>query len=564
MYRGTDGCRYARNYRLREWSPWLGAGVDDRRGLRLKGHILVSHTHWDHIQGIPFFTPFFVPENEWDIYAPRGIGQSIQETLAGQMQYAYFPVRLDEMGASIHYHELIEGEFQIDDITVRTRYLNHTALTLGFRLEADGAALVYASDHEPFSRHLASGKGDIGRQDRQHCEFLAGADLVIHDAQFTLDEYSSKIGWGHSTAEYAVAMCKAAGAARLALTHHDPLRTDNAIDQIVRDARDDQSRMAPALDVFAAAEGQDLELKGNGHAPPRRTISNAATISDATALVSHLLLMSVDDPVAANTIREVAQADDIAVVEAGNVNEAFVTAQSVQPSLIILGRGRRAADALGFCNLIRGMEDTVAHNIPIIIVADEGDVLTRTELTVADWLITPFSSAYARTRIRACLLRTACHWERAPTTQDEEQRLAALQDLDILDTPAEERFDRITRLAASIFNTPMALVSLVDNRGEALDAVVADVRSMGAEASGLVVNLGSAAEAERVVPRPIARFGRVDALVNAAAILHRREFDAATPDDFDAIFHINTQAPFLLARSAMPDMARRGWAASST
>ena len=243
----------------------LGQALMTAGGSVLKGHILVSHTHWDHIQGIPFFTPFFVPENEWDIYAPRGIGQSIQETLAGQMQYAYFPVRLDEMGASIHYHELIEGEFQIDDITVRTRYLNHTALTLGFRLEADGAALVYASDHEPFSRHLASGKGDIGRQDRQHCEFLAGADLVIHDAQFTLDEYSSKIGWGHSTAEYAVAMCKAAGAARLALTHHDPLRTDNAIDQIVRDDRDDQSRIATALDVFAAAEGQDLELKGNGH-----------------------------------------------------------------------------------------------------------------------------------------------------------------------------------------------------------------------------------------------------------------------------------------------------------
>ena len=114
---------------------------------RRKGNILVSHTHWDHIQGIPFFTPFFVPDYEWDIYAPRGIGQSLQETLAGQMQYAYFPVRLDEMGAEIRYHELVEGEFQIDDVTVRTRYLNHTALTLGFRLEADGAALVLSLIH---------------------------------------------------------------------------------------------------------------------------------------------------------------------------------------------------------------------------------------------------------------------------------------------------------------------------------------------------------------------------------------------------------------------------------
>lgn len=102
-------------------------------------------------------------------------------------------------------------------------------------------------------------------------------------------------------------------------------------------------------------------------------------------------------------------------------------------------------------------------------------------------------------------------------------------------------------------------LSLVDNRSDALDAVIADVTSMGAEAGGLVMNLGSAAEAERVVPETIAKFGRVDALVNAAAILHRREFDEATPDDFDRIFHINTQAPFILARAAMPDMASRGW-----
>ena len=191
-------------------------------GRPVRGHILISHTHWDHIQGLPFFDPLFVPENEWDIYAPKGLGQSVEDTLAGQMQYVYSPVRLDQMGAKISYHELTEGHFQIDDVGVRTQYMNHTALTLGFRLEADSTTLVYASDHEPFQRHLASGEGEILGQDREHCEFLAGADLVIHDAQFTSNEYESKIGWGHSTVEYAVAMCRAAGAARLALTHHDP------------------------------------------------------------------------------------------------------------------------------------------------------------------------------------------------------------------------------------------------------------------------------------------------------------------------------------------------------
>ena len=427
----------------------------------LKGHILISHTHWDHIQGIPFFVPFFVPGNEWDIYAPRGLGQSVQDTLAGQMQYAYFPVRLDQMGAKIRYHELIEGSFQIGDVTVKTRYMNHTALTLGFRLEVGGAALVYASDHEPFQRNLASGKGEILGQDREHCEFLAGADLVIHDAQFTLNEYADKIGWGHSTVEYAVAMCKAAGAARLALTHHDPLRTDYAIEQIVRHARDNQCGKAPDLDIFAAAEGQSIELRARGDTSPL-TVSNETMISDAPALVSPLLLMAVKDPVAADTIREAAQADDIAVVESDSVTEALAAAKSVQPSLIILEWEAGDPDTLGLNTRAHGMPDERANDVPVIVVADQEEALAGIKTEVAGWLIRPFSAAYARTRIRACLLRTTCHWERALTSHDEEQRLAVLHGLSILDTPPEERFDQITRLAASSLNVPMALVSLVD------------------------------------------------------------------------------------------------------
>ena len=426
-----------------------------------KGHILISHTHWDHIQGIPFFAPFFKPENEWDIYAPKGLGQSVQDTLAGQMQYAYFPVRLDQMGAKIRYHELIEGDLQIADVRVKTRYMNHTALTLGFRLEADGSALVYASDHEPFQRHLASGKGEILGQDREHCEFLAGADLVIHDAQFTLNEYADKVGWGHSTIDYAVAVCRAAGASRLALTHHDPLRTDDAIEQIVRNVRNDQrDGGTTALDVFAAAEGHLLELKATCAPQLRmRTMSNEATSSSTPALVSTLILMAVADPVAVGTIKEAAEADGIAVVEVGSAKEALVAIPAVQPSLMILEWG---CDADALEQFMRDVRGGPANDMPILIVADEEKSFAQTESTDLEWVIKPFSTAYARTRIRACLLRTECCWERMLTTPDEEQRLAALHGLDILDTPPEERFDRITHLAASSFKAPMALVSLVD------------------------------------------------------------------------------------------------------
>ena len=421
-----------------------------------KGHILISHTHWDHIQGMPFFAPFFNPGNEWDIYAPKGLGQSVQDTLAGQMQYDYFPVRLDQMGAKISYHELIEGDLQIADVRVKTRYMNHTSLTLGFRLEADGTALVYASDHEPFQRHLASGKGEILGQDREHCEFLAGADLVIHDAQFTLNEYAGKVGWGHSTIDYAVAVCRAAGASRLALTHHDPLRTDDAIDQIVKNLRS----ITTGLDVFAAAEGDVFELKA-ACAPQLRisTMRSEATSSSTPALVSALILMAVTDPVAANTIKEAAQADGIAVVGVGSAKEALAAMPAVQPSLIILEWGQGDADGLAqFMKLTR---EGPVKDMPILIVADEDNVFAQSESSL-EWVIKPFSTAYARTRIRACLLRKECCWERMLTTPDEEQRVAALHGLDILDTHPEERFDRITHLAASSFAVPMALVSLVD------------------------------------------------------------------------------------------------------
>lgn len=201
-----------------------GTGVHDlgqalvAAGKRAKrGHLLISHTHWDHIQGLPFFAPLFAPNHRWDIYGPRGLDRSIRDSLAGQMQYTYFPITLDQLGANIRYHDLVEGSFKIGAIRVRARYLNHTVLNLGYRLEADGICVVYACDHEPYSPHLAGGTGELRGRDRHHAAFLTGADLVIHDSQFLASEYPERIGWGHSTVEYAVGICSQAKVKRLAL-----------------------------------------------------------------------------------------------------------------------------------------------------------------------------------------------------------------------------------------------------------------------------------------------------------------------------------------------------------
>jgi phosphoribosyl 1,2-cyclic phosphodiesterase len=134
----------------------LGLKLLSSGGRGLAGHILISHTHWDHIQGVPFFAPFFVPGNKWDIYGPKGLNQSLRDTLAGQMQHTYFPITPDEFGASIRYHDLREGTFEIEDIKVTTQYLNHPALTLGYRLEADGATPRFLCDaHRSLGRTAA-------------------------------------------------------------------------------------------------------------------------------------------------------------------------------------------------------------------------------------------------------------------------------------------------------------------------------------------------------------------------------------------------------------------------
>src|SRR5262245_16409995 len=249
------------------------------RGGPLRGHILISPTHWDHIQGLPFFPPLLAPGNEWDIYAPRGFGRTLRDTLAGQMQDTYFPVSLEQLGATIRYHDLVEGHLRIGDVEVGSRYLNHGALTLGYRLEADGVAVVYACDHEPHSRLLATGAGDISGEDRRHAEFLAGADLVVHDAQYLASEYSQKCGWGHSTVEYALAVARSAGVKQLALTHHDPRRDDAAIDDLVQSLHSEALHTA-APHVFAAAEGQEMELSAtNVTAAPKASFPAQAALA---------------------------------------------------------------------------------------------------------------------------------------------------------------------------------------------------------------------------------------------------------------------------------------------
>src|SRR5437879_8012038 len=134
----------------------LGQALVSAGGPRCDGHLMITHTHWDHIQGFPFFAPLFIPGNTWDIYAPGALGQQLERTLAGQMEYNYFPVTLAQLGASIRFHDLAEGRFTVGAVRVTTQYLNHPALALGYRLQSGGNVVVYSVDHEPHAPHPAA------------------------------------------------------------------------------------------------------------------------------------------------------------------------------------------------------------------------------------------------------------------------------------------------------------------------------------------------------------------------------------------------------------------------
>jgi len=441
----------------------LGQALMKEPNQPIRGHLLISHTHWDHIQGIPFFAPLLEPGNEWDIYAPLSLSQSIQDTLAGQMQYTYFPVTIESLGAKIKYHDLLEGVFQVGDITVRSRYLNHPALTLGYRLDADGVSIVYSCDHEPYSHPPLTDKIELRNQDRRHANFLRDADLVIHDAQYTAAEYADKTGWGHSTAEYAVDICNAVGVKQLALTHHDPLRDDNAVDQIVDAMRARLNSSRQPLHVFAAAEGETIELESRLDTEATHSATEFSAVTRVTPAISEFsIFLGATDAQTAEVIKGAAAAENVRLKTGASTKAALQIIETDRPSLVIVDAQSAGVDALEICRRVKASGARETPQTHIVVITDRDHATSVLDEFEPVWIIRPFTQEYARTRIRTWILRTTCRWIRARMPEHEEARLAALNNLGILDTGPEERFDRITRIASEAFDVPIALVSLVD------------------------------------------------------------------------------------------------------
>ena len=241
----------------------------------IKADIFLTHTHWDHIMGFPFFTPLFIPGTELRVFGPvSSLKDTLEDIVGGQLEYEYFPIRHVELVSSIDYIETKQGlvDLGYDEIKLTCKYLNHPIRCLGYRFECKGKVVCTAYDTEPFQNVFDTpddpsydesmaieGEAIAKEQNQLVSDFFEGADLLIHDAQYTEEEYlASKTGWGHTPMEYAIKAAQEAGVKKLALVHHEPLYSDEKIDELSEKLCN--SADLKGMQVVFAREGMEINI----------------------------------------------------------------------------------------------------------------------------------------------------------------------------------------------------------------------------------------------------------------------------------------------------------------
>ena len=212
--------------------------------------LLLTHTHWDHIQGLPFFGAIYQSRCRLRILGCEGARKGLVNVLTGQMESTYFPVPFNKLPSNIEVEELKKFDFKIGSVRVRAQRANHPGICVGYRLFTPRGSVAYFPDSEP--RH--------GGEDQEMVQFLKGADVLILDSQYDATEYHRHIGWGHGCVDDSVALALAANVKRLCLFHHDPERSDKQIGALLKHARRLVTSRRARLKVDAAREGMTLRL----------------------------------------------------------------------------------------------------------------------------------------------------------------------------------------------------------------------------------------------------------------------------------------------------------------
>lgn len=242
----------------------LGIDLQERTD-RITAHLFFSHTHWDHIQGFPFFTPAYTSSSTLHVYDVKKDDTRMQRLLLGQMHEEYFPVSFRALGARIDFTHLGAGEKAIDGVLVSHLEQTHPGRSFAYSFSKNGLKAVYATDSELdlLIENRADSDRDPDRLRRLPAEivrFYADADLLIADGQYADDEYPKKVGWGHARATTVVDLAIQAGAKQLAIFHHDPMHSDEFVDLTVETCRERAARAGSKLVVFGAREGVELKV----------------------------------------------------------------------------------------------------------------------------------------------------------------------------------------------------------------------------------------------------------------------------------------------------------------
>jgi len=236
----------------------------------IKLSLLITHAHWDHIQGLPFFAPAYEKKNEIHVRGYDGVDMSFGEIMAEPMKAPFFPIAMRELSATIDIKKLTEMEFSAGKVQVRARFVNHPGVCAGYRLFTSAGSIAFLPDHEPYGfLHAAKANGLSPEEAKKTAaeeriglvEFLKGSDILILDAQYTDAEYDKHVGWGHGSVSSAVLLALDAQVRRLLLFHHDPSHDDRMLDAMVDDARQLIRERGKGLEVDGAREGEEVLLK---------------------------------------------------------------------------------------------------------------------------------------------------------------------------------------------------------------------------------------------------------------------------------------------------------------
>jgi phosphoribosyl 1,2-cyclic phosphodiesterase len=255
---------------VRSLGEWIMAN-DFKKNKKIDADIFVTHTHWDHILGFPMFSPLYVSGAKLRVTGPVSVeNDSLESIIVNQMSYKYWPVRAGELSAQIEYKQIRETEIDLGDgLCVKSKFLNHPVLCLGYRFEYHGKSIVLVFDHEPFynlfptnpadanydEQAAKEGEAAANEENEKIKQFVKNADILVHDAQYTDEEYSKHIGWGHASFNHAVKTAADGGVKKLVFYHHEPAHTDAQLKEIEKKYRKNKT----GIEILMSKEGMVVQ-----------------------------------------------------------------------------------------------------------------------------------------------------------------------------------------------------------------------------------------------------------------------------------------------------------------